>query len=60
MPWETDKPLGVELMEHCLGFTVGYRMQLFLYAKAAGAEDLHTGDCWFETDDAEKEVATEA
>lgn len=51
MPWDTDKSLGVELMEHCLGFATGYRMQLFLYAKAAGATELHTGDCWFMTED---------
>jgi hypothetical protein len=25
---------------------IGYRMQLFLYLKAAGAHQLNTGDCW--------------
>lgn len=51
MPWRTDQPLGVELMEHCYAFAVGYRMQLFLYAKAAGAANLDTADCWFATED---------
>lgn len=27
-------------------FLTAYRMQLFLYAKAAGATDLNTRDCW--------------
>jgi hypothetical protein len=29
-----------------LRWLVGYRMQLFLYLKAAGAHQLNTGDCW--------------
>lgn len=50
MPWPTDKTVGVELMENCLHWLVGYKMQLFLYAKSNGVE-LNTMDCWFTTED---------
>ena len=46
-PTGEDLPLGRALLDLPLRFLVGYRMQLFLYAKAAGAESLGTSDCWW-------------
>lgn len=39
-------PLGEALMLTAVRFMSGYRMQLFLYAKASGNSKLGTGDCW--------------
>ncbi|MFT4647570.1 MAG: hypothetical protein ACI87O_000967 [Planctomycetota bacterium] len=45
-------PMGHELsmsrglLEVPLKWMVGYRMQLFLYAKAAGNSDIGTANCW--------------
>lgn len=36
----------VALMEMPLKFLVGYRMQLFLYLKACGLQELSTSNCW--------------
>jgi len=48
MPWgKAQETLGLELLKHCYGFILGYRMQLFLTAKASGLEKLSTGECWF-------------
>ncbi len=38
--------LGEALVNASLKFLAAYRMQLFLYAKMAGAKDLDTWDCW--------------
>jgi hypothetical protein len=52
MTRQTKKPLGQELslakglLELPFRWLVAYRMQLFLYAKAVGA-DLWTPDCWY-------------
>lgn len=43
----SDQPLCVGLLKKCYAFCVGYKMQLFLYAKAAGASKLGTGECWY-------------
>ena len=40
------EPLGRALLEMPLKWMTAYRMQLFLYAKAAGAVDLTTADNW--------------
>lgn len=45
-PIGTKLPLGRALLEISLKWMVGYRMQLFLYAKAAGNDELWTPDCW--------------
>ena len=34
------------LLATCFKFTTSYKMQLFLYAKAAGNDDIWTPDCW--------------
>ena len=39
-------PLGEALMHTAVRFMSGYRMQLFLYAKASGNSKLGTKDCW--------------
>ena len=39
-------PLGQALLDMPVRWLGGYRMQLFLYAKALGA-DLWTPDCWY-------------
>ncbi len=44
-PWgETVKK--AEALMTPFRWLTGYRMQLFLYLKAAGAHELKTGDCW--------------
>ena len=50
MPWPTDNTVGVELLDNCLRWLIGYRMQLFLYARSNGVE-ISTRDCWFLTED---------
>jgi len=47
MPWPNPQKVGLELLQNCLRWAIGYRMQLFLYAKASGASELNTFDCWF-------------
>jgi len=42
----TPSTLGVGLIEMVLKSMTAYRMQLFLYAKQSGAEQLGTSDCW--------------
>ena len=37
------------LLSTTLKFTAAYKMQLFLYAKAAGNSDLNTWDAWMDT-----------
>lgn len=46
VPWGEAVPLGRALLEMPLKWMTGYRMQLFLQAKAAGATDLKTSDNW--------------
>ncbi len=46
LPWGRRGKLGSMLLETSLKWLVGYRMQLFLYAKATGASKLGTSDCW--------------
>jgi hypothetical protein len=45
MPWGAACTLGEALMNMPLKFLTAYRMQLFLYAKACGAE-IGTSNCW--------------
>ncbi len=51
LPWPTENTVGVELLENCLRWIIGYKMQLFLYARSNGVE-MSTMDCWFLTKDA--------
>jgi len=46
VPWGEEMKLGQALLETTLKWLTGYKMQLFLYAKMAGATVLDTGDCW--------------
>ena len=46
LPWGENSIKGEALVNHPLKWLVGYRMQLFLYLKAAGAKELATPDLW--------------
>jgi hypothetical protein len=46
LPWGETAVKGEALVNHPLKWLVGYRMQLFLYLKAAGATQLATPDLW--------------
>ena len=46
VPWGQKLPLGQALIEILVKFLTAYRMQLFLYAKAAGNDELWTPNCW--------------
>jgi hypothetical protein len=45
MPWGETLKRG-EALFIPLRWLIGYRMQLFLYLKSAGAAQLNTTDCW--------------
>ena len=45
-PQMEECTLGEFLVNAVLKALTAYRMQFFLYAKAAGAEELSTADCW--------------
>ena len=45
-PWGETMKKGDALVNQSLRFMTGYRMQLFLYLKAAGAKELGTKDLW--------------
>jgi hypothetical protein len=46
LPWGENARKGEALVNHPLKWLVGYRMQLFLYLKGAGASELTTPDLW--------------
>ena len=46
MPWGEPCTLGQFLVNAPLKIFPAYRMQFFLYLKAAGATDLGTANCW--------------
>jgi hypothetical protein len=46
LPGGASQPLDVALMNGPLKWLTAYKMQLFLYAKAAGAEELSTMNAW--------------
>jgi hypothetical protein len=46
MPWGAPTTQAAGLMDMVLKCFVAYRMQLFLYAKAAGNHDLGSANCW--------------
>ena len=45
-PWGETMKKGEGLVNQPLRWLTGYRMQLFLYLKAAGAKELGTKDLW--------------
>lgn len=46
LPWGQKVTLGRALMETTLKWLTAYRMQLFLYAKAAGNDAVNTANNW--------------
>ena len=46
LPWGKKFTKATALMNVPLKWMVGYRMQLFLYTKAAGAHEIGTFNCW--------------
>jgi hypothetical protein len=49
LPWGDKVQLGYALQESALKFITAYRMQLFLYVKACGAQ-VDTVNCWIGVD----------
>ena len=47
-------PLAQALFENTLNWCIGYRMQLFLQAKAAGLSEIGTSNLWMGKDSAKK------
>jgi hypothetical protein len=46
LPGGGQQPLAVALMNGPLKWLTAYKLQLFLYAKAAGAEEIGTSNAW--------------
>jgi hypothetical protein len=46
LPTGETMKLGQALLRAPVSWMTAYRMQLFLYAKAAGSAELWTPDCW--------------
>ena len=46
LPGAGSMPLDVALMNGPLKWLTGYKMQLFLYAKASGASEIGTANAW--------------
>ena len=46
MPWNTPCMLGEGIMNMCIKAMTAYRMQLFLYVKAAGNKNIGPYECW--------------
>lgn len=52
LPWGQAVKLGDAMIMLTLQFLTAYRMQFFLYLKAAGATELSTANCWAGVDPA--------
>jgi len=50
LPWGGSEPLCRMLLMFGPQCLAAYRMQLFLYVKAAGNHDVNTENCWFGRD----------
>jgi hypothetical protein len=50
LPTGETTNLGAALINVVLRALIGYRMQLFLYAKASGNDALSTANCWYGID----------
>ncbi len=50
LPTKQEVLLGPALVNFPLKFVAAYRMQLFLYLKSAGYDELNTMNCWFGID----------
>ncbi len=56
LPTGVERPLDVAIMDSVLKWFTGYKMQLFLYAKASGVENISTSNCWRGADMPPKKV----
>lgn len=45
-PWGTEVSLGAAILNSSLKYLTAYRMQLFLYAKQLGGQELGTAQAW--------------
>ena len=45
-PWGTTKSKAEALVDYPFKWITGYKLQLFVYLKAAGAKELGTADAW--------------
>ncbi len=50
LPWGNTVTLGQALLDLSLLWMCAYRMQLFLYCKAAGNDEINTANCWMGVD----------
>lgn len=50
LPTGAEVPLGVAILEGPLKWITGYKLQLFLYAKATGADAIGTANAWVGVD----------
>lgn len=50
LPWGGETTFGSVLVQIAAKFLAAYRLQLFLHAKAAGASELNTYNCWMGVD----------
>ncbi len=49
-PWGEKAPLGQAILETCIKWITGYKMQLFLKLKLSSEEKLGTPDLWRKTE----------
>lgn len=56
-PAVLNVPLGTALIRTLVGFLNGYKMQVFLFLKSAGREDLFTANLWRGVDPAPQPAA---
>jgi hypothetical protein len=49
-PWGEKAPLGEAILETCIKWMTGYKMQLFLKLKLSSDENLTTPDLWRKTE----------
>ncbi|MFT5291988.1 MAG: hypothetical protein ACI8QS_003032 [Planctomycetota bacterium] len=54
LPWGVTQPLGQAIFSTSLRFLCAYRLQLFLYAKQGGGNDLSTFNAWMGSDPPKK------
>ncbi len=50
LPWGVTQPLGMAIYSTSLRFLCAYRLQLFLYAKQCGGDELSTYNAWLGSD----------
>lgn len=50
VPWGEKFTMGMAIVETCIKWLAGYKMQLFLFMKMSSNPNLNTGDCWIITE----------